>query len=57
VRLLALTAVISFAAKLDPARIYVLIALPTTGDPHLLLRYAADNACTGCAPRVDACTR
>ena len=41
VRLLALTAVISFAAKLDPARVYVLIALPTTVILTLLLRYAA----------------
>jgi exopolysaccharide biosynthesis polyprenyl glycosylphosphotransferase len=41
VRLLALTAVISFAAQLEPARIYVLIALPTTVILTLLLRYAA----------------
>jgi FlaA1/EpsC-like NDP-sugar epimerase len=41
VRLLALTAVISFAARLEPARIYVLIALPATVLLTLGLRYAA----------------
>jgi exopolysaccharide biosynthesis polyprenyl glycosylphosphotransferase len=41
VRLLALTAVISFAFRLEPARIYVLIALPTTVLLTLGLRYAA----------------
>ena len=41
VRLLALTAVVSLALRLEPARLYVLIALPTTVLLTLLLRYAA----------------
>ena len=41
VRLLALTAVISFAFRLEPARVYVLIALPSTVVLTLALRYAA----------------
>jgi len=41
VRLLALTAVVSLALRLEPARLYVLIALPTTVVLTLLLRYAA----------------
>ena len=41
VRLLALTAVVSLAFRLEPARLYVLIALPTTVVLTLLLRYAA----------------
>jgi len=39
VRLLALTALISFAFRLEPARLYVLIALPTTVVLTLGLRY------------------
>ena len=41
VRLLALTAVASLAFRLEPARLYVLIALPTTVALTLLLRYSA----------------
>jgi exopolysaccharide biosynthesis polyprenyl glycosylphosphotransferase len=41
VRLLALMAVVSLAFRLEPARLYVLIALPTTVALTLLLRYAA----------------
>ena len=41
VRLLALTAVVSLALRLEPARLYVLIALPTTVLLTLVLRYAA----------------
>ncbi len=41
VRLLALTAVVSLAFRLEPARLYVLIALPTTVALTLLLRYSA----------------
>jgi exopolysaccharide biosynthesis polyprenyl glycosylphosphotransferase len=41
VRLLALTAVVSLAFRLEPARLYVLIALPTTVVLTLLFRYAA----------------
>jgi len=41
VRLLALTAVLSLALRLEPARIYVLIALPTTVMLTLIFRYAA----------------
>ena len=41
VRLLALTAVVSLAFRLEPARLYVLIALPTTVVLTLLLRYVA----------------
>jgi exopolysaccharide biosynthesis polyprenyl glycosylphosphotransferase len=41
VRLLALTAVVSLALRLEPARLYVLIALPTTVLLTLLLRYGA----------------
>jgi exopolysaccharide biosynthesis polyprenyl glycosylphosphotransferase len=41
VRLLAVTAVVSLAFRLEPARLYVLIALPTTVILTLLLRYAA----------------
>jgi exopolysaccharide biosynthesis polyprenyl glycosylphosphotransferase len=40
VRLLALTAVISLAFRLEPARLYVLIALPMTVLLTLVLRYA-----------------
>lgn len=41
VRLLALTAVVSLAFRLEPARLYVLIALPTTVLLTLVLRYSA----------------
>jgi len=41
VRLLALTAVVSLALRLEPARLYVLVALPSTVVLTLLLRYAA----------------
>lgn len=41
VRLLALTAVLSLAFRLEPARLYVLIALPSTVVLTLLFRYAA----------------
>ena len=41
VRLLALTALVSLAFRLEPARLYVLIALPTTVVLTLVLRYAA----------------
>jgi exopolysaccharide biosynthesis polyprenyl glycosylphosphotransferase len=41
VRLLALTAVISLAFRLEPARLFVLIALPLTVLLTLTLRYAA----------------
>ena len=41
VRLLAVTAVISLAFRLEPARLYVLIALPSTVILTLLLRYGA----------------
>ena len=41
VRLVALTAVVSLAFRLEPARLYVLISLPTTVVLTLLLRYAA----------------
>ncbi len=41
VRLLALTAVVSFALRLEPARLYVLIALPTTVLLSLVFRYGA----------------
>ena len=43
-RLLALTALISFAFRLEIARLYVLIALPTTVTLTLLLRYATRQA-------------
>ena len=41
VRLLAATAVVSLAFRLEPARLYVLIALPTTVLLTLLLRHLA----------------
>jgi exopolysaccharide biosynthesis polyprenyl glycosylphosphotransferase len=41
VRLLAVTAVVSLAFRLEPARLYVLIALPSTVLLTLLLRYGA----------------
>ena len=41
VRLLAVTAVVSLAFRLEPARLYVLIALPSTVILTLLFRYGA----------------
>ena len=41
VRLLALTAVLSYALRLEPARSYALVALPTTVVLTLALRYSA----------------
>lgn len=40
-RLLAVTAVLSLAFRLEPARLFVLIALPSTMAITLLMRYAA----------------
>ena len=58
VRLLALTAVVSLAFRLEPARLYVLIALPTHGPAHAaapLRRPAAPAPAAG--GRAVACTR
>ncbi|MDP9466520.1 MAG: sugar transferase [Actinomycetota bacterium] len=41
VRLLAVTAVVSLALRLEPARLYVLISLPTTVLLSLVFRYGA----------------